>query len=292
MPELPEVETTVLGLKKEVLGKKILDCIAQTKKIIKKPKNFELFKKEIKGTMIEKIWRRGKNIIFELSNKKFMLVHLKLTGHFLIGKWKQENKQWIPIDKNEALRDPMNRFLRVIFFLDDGRQLALSDLRKFAKIEILTKEELERTLSKIGPEPLDENFTLEKFKEILGKVKKGKIKKVLMDQEKIAGIGNIYSDEILWESKVHPEKDVRKLKEKEIETIFTAIKKILKKGLENGGESFSDFRKITGERGEFDKERKVYRREGEECFRCKSKIKRIKIGQRSSYFCPVCQKND
>jgi formamidopyrimidine-DNA glycosylase len=290
MPELPEVETTVLGLKKEVLGKKFLNCFAETKKIIKKPKNFELFKREIKGTTIEKIWRRGKNIIFELSNGKFMLIHLKLTGHFLIGKWKRKNKEWIPIEGSEALKDPMNRFLRVIFFLDDGRQLALSDLRKFAKIEILNKEELEKTFSKIGPEPLDENFTLEKFKEILNKVKKGKIKKVLMDQQKIAGIGNIYSDEILWEAKIHPAKDVKNLKEKEIESIFKAIKKILKKGIESGGESISDFRKITGEKGEFDKERKVYRREGEKCFRCESKIKRIKFGQRSSYFCPVCQK--
>ena len=290
MPELPEVEVTVSGLKKEVLGKKFLDCIAETKKIIKKPKNFELFKKEIKGTKIENIFRRGKNIIFELSNKKFMLVHLKLTGHFLIGKWKKEKKEWIPIEGNEALKDPMNRFLRVIFILDDGRQLALSDLRKFAKIELLNEEELKKELSKLGPEPLEKNFTFEKFKEILKKVKKGKIKKVLMDQTKIAGIGNIYSDEILWEAKIHPQKDVQKLNEENLKNIFKAIKKVLKKGIESGGESISDFRKITGEKGEFDKERKVYKREGENCFRCKGKIKRIKFGQRSSYFCPVCQK--
>ncbi len=290
MPELPEVETTVLDLKKEILGKKFLDCIAEAKKIIKKPKRFELFKKEIKGTKIENIWRRGKNIIFELSNKKFMLVHLKLTGHFLIGKWKKEKKEWIPIEGNEALKDPINRFLRIIFFLNDGRQLALSDLRKFAKIEILNKKELEKTLSKLGPEPLEDTFTLEKFKEILNKVKKGKIKKVLMDQEKIAGIGNIYSDEILWEAKVHPAKEVNKLKEEEIKQIFKAIKKVLKKGVESGGESISDFRKITGEKGKYDDERKVYRREGEKCFRCKAKIKRIKFGERSSYFCSVCQK--
>jgi len=290
MPELPEVETTVSQLNKEVLGRKILDCIVETKKLIKKPKSIQAFRKQIKGAKIEKIWRRGKNIIFELSNKKFLLVHLKLTGHFLIGKWKKEKKNWVVVEGNEALKDPMNRFLRVIFLLDDGRQLALCDLRKFAKIEILEKKELEKQLSKLGPEPLDKSFTLEKFKEILSKVKKGKIKKVLMDQEKIAGIGNIYSDEILWEAKVHPAKDVKKLKEEEIKNIFEAIKKILKKGIESGGESISDFRQITGEKGKFDEERKVYRREGEKCFRCGGKIKRMKFGERSSYFCPICQK--
>jgi formamidopyrimidine-DNA glycosylase len=290
MPELPEVETTVSQLNKEVLGKKILDCIIETKKLIKKPKNIQAFKKQIKGAKIEKIWRRGKNIIFELSNKKFLLVHLKLTGHFLIGKWKKEKKNWTVVEGNEALKDPMNRFLRVIFLLDDGRQLALCDLRKFAKIEILEKKDLEKQLSKLGPEPLDENFTLEKFKEILSKVKKGKIKKVLMDQQKIAGIGNIYSDEILWEAKVHPAKNVKKLKEEEIKKIFEAMKKILKKGIESGGESISDFRQITGEKGKFDEQRKVYKREGEKCFRCGAKIKRMKFGERSSYFCPSCQK--
>jgi formamidopyrimidine-DNA glycosylase len=290
MPELPEVETTVSQLNKEVLGRKILDCIIETKKLIKKPKNIQAFKKQIKRAKIEKIWRRGKNIIFELSNKKFLLVHLKLTGHFLIGKWKKEKKNWVVVEGNEALKDPMNRFLRVIFLLDDDRQLALCDLRKFAKIEILEKKDLEKQLSKLGPEPLDENFTLEKFKEILSKVKKGKIKKVLMDQQKIAGIGNIYSDEILWEAKVHPAKNVKKLKEEEIKKIFEAMKKILKKGIESGGESISDFRQLTGEKGKFDEERKVYKREGEKCFRCGAKIKRMKFGERSSYFCPSCQK--
>jgi formamidopyrimidine-DNA glycosylase len=290
MPELPEVETTISDLKKEVLGRKILDCLAETKKIIKKPKDFDFFRKEIKGAKIEKIWRRGKNIIFELSNKKIILVHLKLTGHFLVGKWEKEKGKWIVKEGHEALKDPMNRFLRVIFYLDDGRQLALSDLRKFAKIEILNKEELEKEISKLGPEPLEKNFTYETFKTIIKKVKKGPIKKILMDQTKIAGIGNIYSDEILWESKVHPMEDVKKLKEEDLKKIFKAIKKILKKGVESGGESISDFRRITGEKGNFDPERKVYKRENESCFRCKNKIKRIKIGGRSSYFCPVCQK--
>jgi len=168
--------------------------------------------------------------------------------------------------------------------------LALSDLRKFAKVEILTKEELEKEMEKLGPEPLDKDFTFEKFKERILKKKKGKIKQVLMDQEVIAGIGNIYSDEILWKAKIHPFKRVGKLSEEELKKIYKAMREILPKAIEVGGESISDYRRPSGEKGGFDILRKVYRREGEKCFRCGAKIKRVKLGQRSAHFCPVCQK--
>jgi len=292
MPELPEVETIVRELNKatpRVLGSKILDFWVETSKIVKKPKSIQKFKKEILKRKILKIWRRGKNILFDLDNGKTLLIHQKLTGHLLYGKWEKKKKEWVPLLKGPLAEDPMNKFLRAIFFLDNGWQIALSDLRKFAKIELLTKEELEKELSKLGPEPLDENFNFEKFREILKK-KKGKIKKVLMDQNVIAGIGNIYSDEILWDAKIHPLKDVSKLSEENLRKIYFAMRKILKKAIELKGESISDFRRISGERGYFDEERKVYRREGEKCLRCGAKIKRIKIGERSAHFCPKCQK--
>lgn len=287
MPELPEVETTVRDLRKEILNKKFLDLWTDSKKLIKMP--FKKFKKEIKGRKIENIWRRGKNIIFDLDSKKFLLIHQKLTGHLLLGKWKIEKGKVKSLIKG-ALEEPVNQFVHLIFYLSDQRQLALSDLRKFAKVELLEKEKLEKELGKLGPEPLEKDFTFEKFKEVLQKKKKGKIKEVLMDQSVIAGIGNIYSDEILWKAKIHPLKDLKKLKEEELERIYLSMKEILKKAIELGGESISDYRRISGERGYFDKERKVYRREGEKCFLCKSKIKRIKLKGRSSYFCPSCQK--
>ena len=293
MPELPEVETIVRELnraKPKVLGSTILDVWSDTKKIIKRPKNFQKFKKEILKRKISKIWRRGKNILFELDNKKTLLIHQKLTGHLLYGKWKREKGEWVSLLKGPLAEDPMNKFLRVIFFLDNGWQISLSDLRKFAKIEILTEKELEKELSELGPEPLDRNFTFEKFKEAILKKKKGKIKKVLMDQKIIAGIGNIYSDEILWEAKIHPLKDVSKISEERLKKIYFAMREILKKAIQLKGESISDYRRISGERGYFDRERKVYRREGEKCLRCGTKIKKIKIGQRSAYFCPKCQK--
>ncbi len=293
MPELPEVQTTVSDLEKKILGRVFVDVWTDCEKIIKKPKSFREFKKKIKGKKIEKIWRRGKNIIFNLSGKppSFLLIHQKLTGHLLLGKWeikKERGKIKIESKIEGPLKDPINLFLHLIFYLDNGFQLGLSDLRKFAKVTLLDKKELEKEIEELGPEPLDENFTFEKFKKVLPK--KGKIKEVLMNQKIIAGIGNIYSDEILWRAKIHPLKEVFELKENQLREIFKAMKEILKEAIKRGGESISDYRRITGEKGNFDEIRKVYRREGEKCFRCQSKIKRLKIKGRSSYFCEKCQK--
>jgi len=290
MPELPEVETIVRDLQKKVLGRAFIDVWTDFKKIIKSPKDFEEFKKEIKGKTIKKVKRRAKNILFELSNNKTLLIHQKLTGHLLLGKWQQKEGKWEATIPGPLKEDPMNKFLHLIFWLDNNQMLALSDLRKFAKVELLDKDTLEKELSSFGPEPLDKDFTFEKFKEVLDKKRKGKIKQVLMDQEVIAGIGNIYSDEILWTAKIHPFRDISKISETELKAIYQAMRKILPRAIELGGESISDFRRVSGERGYFDKERKVYRREGEKCSRCGTVIKRIKLAGRSAHFCPYCQK--
>jgi formamidopyrimidine-DNA glycosylase len=287
MPELPEVETTVRDLRKKALGCKIVDIWTDWPKMIKRPKNFGTFKKEIKGRKIKKAERKGKNILFELAGNKTLLIHQKLTGHLLLGNWQKENKGWKP-QRPGPLEDPMNRFLHLIFWLDNGEQLALSDLRKFAKVELLDKKELQKKLSSLGPEPLAKDFTLEKFKDCL-RNKKGKVKQILMDQQAIAGIGNIYSDEILWQAKIHPFRNVSKLTQPDLKRIYQAIKKILKKAIELRGESISDFRDLEGERGRFDEARKVYRREGEKCSNCGIKIKRVKLAGRSAHFCPKCQ---
>lgn len=288
MPELPEVQTTVNCLKLKVLNRTFNDVWSDWEKTIKKPKDFKLFKKEIKNKKIIKIYRRAKNIIFDLSNGYSLLVHQKMTGHLLLGRWEQKNNKWLPV-KEGPLNDPYNRFLHVIFYLSGGLMMALSDARKFAKVELWETKKIEEELKKLGPEPLDEKFTFDKFKEIF-KNKRGKIKQVLMDPSVIAGIGNIYASEILWQAKIHPEKNVANLKEKELELIYKAIKKVLELGVKLGGESFSDYRKPDGSKGNFDTERKAYKREGQKCHRCGTKIKRIKFGGRSSFFCPHCQK--
>ena len=295
MPELPEVETTVRDLQKKVLSRTFIDVWADSQKIIKKPKSFEEFKKELKSKKIKRVWRRGKNIIFELSQDYSLLVHQKLTGHLLFGYWILDNGYWKPKIKG-PLEEKVNSYIHLIFFLDNGKMLALSDLRKFAKVELWKTEAFKNSkeFKSLGPEPLEKDFTFEKFKEALrqaqGKPRKGKIKQVLMNQEVIAGIGNIYSDEMLWCAKVHPFKETPKLKEAELKGIYKNLKSVLEKAIELGGESISDFRDLEGRRGEFDKARKVYRREGEKCSRCGTVIKRAKIGGRSAHFCPTCQK--
>jgi len=290
MPELPEVQTTISGLKSKVLKRTFVDVWSDWKKLIKKPKDFLQFKKELENKKIKKIWRRGKNIIFDLSNDYSLLVHQKMTGHLMIGEWKQTNNKWQPTKKG-PLEEKINTFIHLIFFFDNGKMMALSDVRKFAKVELWkTKDLLEsKTFKDLGPEPLEQDFTFKKFKETI-KNKKGKIKQILMDQNVIAGIGNIYSSEALWQSKIHPEKTIAKLSDSELSLLYRAVKKVLELGVKLGGESFSDYRKVDGSKGDFDTERKAYKREGQKCHRCGTLIKRLKFGGRSAFFCPKCQK--
>jgi formamidopyrimidine-DNA glycosylase len=257
MPELPEVETTVKGLKLKVLNRAFIDVWSDWEKTIKRPKSFLEFKKEIKNKKINNVWRRAKNIIFDLSGGYSLLVHQKMTGHLLVGNWQKINNNWQP-QKEGPLNDPYNRFIHLMFFFDNGTMMALSDVRKFAKVELWKTEELlnSEEFKKIGPEPLDKKFTFEKFKEIL-KNKKGKIKQILMDQSLIAGIGNIYASEALWYAKIHPEKLTFKLTEKELKNLYQAIKKVLELSVKLGGESFSDYRKPDGTKGDFDTERRA-----------------------------------
>lgn len=290
MPELPEVETTVKGLNAKVLNRTFVDVWSDWEKLVKKPSSFSQLKKEIKNKKIEKVWRRAKNVIFDLSENYSLLVHQKMTGHLLVGIWKQENKFWKPAEDG-PLSDPYNRFLHLIFFLDNGEMIALSDSRKFAKVQLWKTQELleSKEFKSWGPEPLEKDFTFGKFKEAV-KDKKGRVKQIIMDPAVIAGIGNIYASEALWWAKIHPEKSVAKLDGKELKLLYESIIKVLRLGVDLGGESFSDYRKPDGTKGDFDDERKVYKRERQDCERCKNKIKRIQFGGRSAFFCPNCQK--
>jgi formamidopyrimidine-DNA glycosylase len=289
MPELPEVETIVNGLKQEVLKGTFVDIWIDAPSLIKHP-SVENFKKQIIGKKIIDVKRRAKNILFCLSDGYVLLVHQKMTGHLLVGEWIKERNGWVAKEKGPLTDDPMNTFLHLVFFLDSKKQIALSDVRKFAKVELWKKEDLlnSKDFSSIGPEPLDPSFTFEKFESLFVK-KKGNIKQVLMDQKFIAGIGNIYASEILFEAKIHPQSLVENLSEDDLKVIYKNIQKVLKKGIEVHGASQSDFRDIHGEKGGFQKIAKVYAKEGQKCPGCEGTIKRIVIGQRGTFFCPKCQ---
>ncbi|MDD2732029.1 MAG: DNA-formamidopyrimidine glycosylase [Candidatus Pacebacteria bacterium] len=287
MPELPEVETTINGLKNKVLNRTFVNVWTDIRKIIKRPISFNLFLKELKGRRIKGIRRRGKNIIFELSDNYSLLIHQKLTGHLLYGIWENRKGRWLAEDSR--LNEKVNSYIHLIFFLDNKKMIALSDLRKFAKVQLWKNNELadSKEFKSLGPEPLDKDFNFNVFKK---RLRKGAIKEVLMDQKVIVGIGNIYSDEILWEARVHPLRDASKLTQEELKRIYLSLKKILKKAVKAKGTSISDYRTITGDEGGFGPIRKVYQRTNKKCFYCGAAIERIKIKNRSAHFCPNCQK--
>jgi len=296
MPELPEVFTIVQDLKTKISGHKILEVDSDWPSLIKEP-DYKRFKKEIKGLFIEDIIRRGKNIIILLSRKKALIIHLKMTGHPLVstcweftrGKLKkkdlEECKELDSIDK-----DPQNRFVHVGFTLDKGKSLLLSDLRKFATLKLVEKSKIPSLFSDLGPEAINGDLDFKKFKEVLKNQKKA-IKKVLIDQKIIAGIGNIYSDEILFGANIHPLKPANTLLPEKIKKLYTSMKKILNEAIQKRGTSISDFRDTAGEKGLYGNYRKVYRKEGEKCPKhCGGNIKRIVLNGRSAHFCPECQK--
>jgi formamidopyrimidine-DNA glycosylase len=170
--------------------------------------------------------------------------------------------------------------------------MGFSDLRKFGKILVADQKDFDNLedIKNIGPDPLKPSFTVGQFISLIRK-KQGPIKKILMDQNVVSGIGNIYSDEILFVAKIHPLKKVEKLSDKELKAIFEAAKKILKKAIKLRGTSTSDYRDTAGKSGSYTEARLVYQREGEKCPRkCGGIIKRLKIGGRSAHFCPRCQK--
>lgn len=315
MPELPEVETTTKGIRKYAVGKTIVDCWTDydsafhaVKENIKDPKYFKKFKSLVVGTKIVGTERRAKNILVHLSPSKnggkphTLLIHLKMTGHVLYGKYSFDKKNkkfpWTPDDKASALADPFNRFIHFVITLDDGHHLALSDMRKFAKVTLIETNTLDTSLhtAHLGPEPLLASFDLKKFKSRLTPSKNLKtitpIKTALMDQELIAGIGNIYSDEILWRAGVHPESNFNAIPEKQVAMMFKAMKEVLKKGIDLGGDSMSDYRNLDGERGKFQEHHEAYQRKDEPCRKkgCGGKILRKVIKGRSGHFCDTHQK--
>jgi len=281
MPELPEVQTIVDELKKTVKNRRIVDLWTDWSK-------YRPIRHHVVGKKIIDIERRGKNILFSLSDNHLLLIHQKMSGHLLVGKWKSVKGIWVSTIPGPLLEDRNNQYIRLIFFLDNGKMLALSDLRRFAKILCGPKNIILNLpdIKDLGPEALSlsEKVFIELFKK-----KKGILKSVLMNQNFIAGIGNIYSDEIVWLAKIHPQKRIEKLTLKNLKDLYRAMIKILLKALKLRGTSIDDYRTANGERGRYDLVRYVYQREGKLCQRCGTLIKRIKIGGRSAHFCPKCQ---
>ena len=288
MPELPEVHTTVEGLKKVVIGKTITDVWSDfhvktahgERSNIKNKKYFADFKKSVIGAKIKSVERLGKHVVINLSNhstsswqaKNSIIVHMKMTGHLMYG-----------------ASDP---FVHLIFKLRDAGNLVLSDMRKFASVCITETKEIKNHpgILELGPDPL--KITFEEFRARIKSASwRRPIKTALMDQSVIAGIGNIYSDEILWVSAVHPLSRAGEIPDKILGVMFANTKKILKKSMRHGGDSMSDYRNAFGEKGGFQNFHKAYRKTGQKCEKsgCGGIIKRLMVKGRSAHFCPAHQ---
>lgn len=290
MPELPEVTTTVQGIKEKVVGKTIADVWSDWPKTIK-THPLRDFKKEVVGKKITGTERVGKNILIHLSGGKTMVVHMKMTGHLLYGEYEFKKKAWIGAKPGPLRDDSFNKWIHVIFSLTNGKSLALSDMRKFAKICLRDTKTVRESpdLIKVGPDALEINRG--ELEEILLKRPKGRLKQALLNQELISGIGNIYSDEALWRAGLHPEEAPKNMSREDFQKLHKAIRFVLKKGIDFGGDSMSDYRNIDGERGNFQTKHQAYRRTGKECPKKDGGIiERIIVGGRSSHFCNFHQK--
>ena len=282
MPELPEVQTTVDGINKTSKGRIIKGVWTSYKSAhkmhkgsIKEPLFFKKFKKIVVGEKIIKAERRAKNVLIHLTGGHTILAHMKMTGFFFYNP---------PEDA---------KFMRLIFELDNGKVLGFSDMRKFAKVTLIETSKLNESihLAHLGPEPLSKEFNLKLFISSLMKKSKGKIKTVLMDQTVVSGIGNIYSDEILWLSNVHPLSIMGNIPLNNLELMFKATKETLNKGIDFGGDSMSDYKNIYGKPGKFQNEHNAYKKNKTKCKKrgCGGLIERLVVGGRSAHFCPVHQ---
>lgn len=290
MPELPEVLTTIKHLKPKVLGQKIVcvwfDRKTKIENLIKKSSSPNLINQKI-----DQITNIGKYLIFNLTGQQTLIIHQKISGHLLIGKFKRENNFLKPISPKSPLNDPVNRFARFGLKLKNNYWLVLSDSRRLARITFLKTKDINnlKPIRQMGLNPLSKEWIFASFKTKLLKHNIA-IKPALLSQNIISGLGNIYSDEVLFKSKIHPQRKIQTLTELELKKLFKFIPLILKKAIEVGGTTFATYRTPTGEIGSYYKFLNVYGRKNQPCKFCKYTIQSIKIGGRSSCFCKHCQK--
>lgn len=270
MPELPEVETIKNGLIPTVVGRRFLKANLLWPGQVRCPSPEE-FRRDIVGQTVENIRRRGKYLIFDLSGRQRLIFHLKMTGCLLIR----------PSDA-----EPLPH-TRVILYLDNSSSLHFLDQRKFGAMWLVHNED--EVLGKLGVEPLDHSFSPTALRELLGK-HDIPVKPLLCDQTVIAGIGNMYADEALFEAGIHPEKRTRRLKAMECERLYGAICHVLIEGIARCGASVSTYQQPDGEPGFAHLFFQVAHRRGERCYRCDTPIERISLRGRGTYFCPKCQR--
>lgn len=276
MPELPEVETVRRSLLPVVLDKTIEQVDVYVERILQNQTRDD-FKLLVEGTSFRDLKRRGKYLIFELSSSLELVAHLRMTGRLIYV-----SNQDIPLEKHTS----------VVFSFGKGDALRFEDVRKFATLDLVPQGDYSsiQGLYTMGPEPLLEDFTLEHFKKTL--TGRGtKIKGFLLDQTKVAGLGNIYVDESLFMAGIHPERPASSLKPKEVARLHRSIKEVLQLAIDNQGTTLKDYRTGYGQEGEFQNKLQIYGKKGESCPRCGVDLEYKKVVGRTSHFCPHCQRS-
>jgi formamidopyrimidine-DNA glycosylase len=273
VPELPEVETVVRGLRGVLPGRRILEVRLGKTDFIEDP---VALGQHLPGRRIASVRRTGKFIVVDLDNESestrqlSLLIHLGMTGQIVIC----------------APLDPVAPHTHVFFALDDGREMRYTDIRRFGQMRILTEGARESALGKLGLDPLEatEAEFIAKLRE-----RRSRVKALLLDQHVLRGMGNIYTDESLWRARIHPKRLGANLSSEELHRLHRAVRDVLTEAIRLRGSSISDYVDSEGRRGEFQLRHRVYQREGKKCFRCRTPIRRVIVAGRSSYFCPRCQ---
>lgn len=276
MPELPEVETVKRTLNELVIGKTVARVAVRWPNIVRRPRDPVCFGRLLTGETIHRIRRRGKFLLF-CFDSKVMVSHLRMEGRYRFGDGQE------PVDKHT----------HVIFYFADGTALFYRDVRKFGTMHIFDagEEWSLPPLDHLGPEPLSEAFTVSALARSCRKTTRA-VKPLLLDQSAVAGLGNIYTDEVLFRAHIHPLRRAAGLSDAEMAGLHRAIIETLREAVRLGGSSVRTFVNGQGQMGLFQRELAVYGRAGLPCRRCGTPIRKIKVGGRGTHYCPACQRGE
>jgi len=285
MPELPEVETVRLGLEELIVSKTIKSVDSNWPKSF--PNDPLEVRKFVVGSQITGINRRAKILIINLSSGYSLVIHLKMTGQLV---YRSESTSFGAGHPNDSLIGLLpDKSTRVIIEFSDNSTLFFNDQRRFGWIKLIKTTNIKQFTSIYGPEPLEDSFTWQELGNRLNLRPKSGIKAVLLDQQIIAGIGNIYADESLWAAKIHPLTPVSELSTQKIKLLRNSIVDVLNLSIKMGGSSTRNYVNAEGKRGSYIKIAKVFRRENEPCPRCGHIISKIRVAGRGTHYCPYCQ---
>lgn len=287
MPELPEVETVRRGLFELIIGRSVAGVVHDT------PKSFPNAPLEVEkfliGATITDVRRRAKVLMIDLSNHYSLVIHLKMTGQLVFRSKEVVFGAGHPSDS--LIGELPDRSTRATLEFTDGSHLFFNDQRKFGWVKLMPTLEIPNIdfMQKVGPEPLEADFTAEQFAERFKKRAKTSIKAALLDQTVVAGVGNIYADEALWGAKLHPLRLVGSLSRAEFKRLYKELRSVMNLAIEKGGSTDKNYVNAEGKRGSYMDFARVFRREGQACPRCGTTIIKFKAAGRGTHICPHCQ---